>query len=114
MDGISASEAVSYGLQHMFTMGAMYLLGLASIGFGVLLIQNSIGAAAALILIGVAVILGGLHGAIYKMAGDATARVISRSEATGQLHPESSSTDGSEEEEPEADTESHPDPGIGN
>jgi len=80
MKGIGTFEAIGYGIKHMVYMGTVYALGFLMFGAAVVTFQNSATTAALLALLGLAVILGGLHGAIYKMAGDATARVLARTD----------------------------------
>lgn len=110
MDGIRTSEAITYGLKHMVYLSFVYLLGFAAMGLGILfVVDNSVGMGVLFILAGITIILGGLHGAIYKMAGDATARVMNRSEIPQAA---ASSSDSSDEENDEESASSHPDPAI--
>lgn len=87
MSGVSTSEAVVYGIKHMIFMGVVYAIGFGMMIFGIIVAEdnpdsNTLGIF--LVLIGLLILLGGLHGAIYKMAGDATARVMTRSARTTQ------------------------------
>jgi thiosulfate reductase cytochrome b subunit len=94
MDGISSSEAIVYGVKHLLYVGVVYLIGTIITLIGTAMIVDSLtgyggsgGSAAAglvIVLVGAIVIFGGLHGAIYKMAGDATARVMARSSPTAE------------------------------
>lgn len=84
MSGVSTSEAVVYGIKHMIYMGVVYAIGFGMMIFGIITAQDSNTLGIFLLLIGLIILLGGLHGAIYKMAGDATARVMTRSARTTQ------------------------------
>lgn len=72
----------------MLYMFTIYAVGIVLLILGVAAAVNGGSGSAVLgfllALVGTVIIFGGLHGAIYKMAGDATARVISRSTPTAK------------------------------
>ncbi|MDS0475956.1 hypothetical protein [Natrinema sp. 1APR25-10V2] len=88
MSGISTSAAIWYGIKHMVYMGVVYVIGFFMMGLGLAFaIESEPLLGLGLAGVGIIVIFGGLHGAIYKMAGDATARVMERSTPTAQKVP---------------------------
>lgn len=117
MSGVSTSEAVVYGIKHMIFMGVVYAIGFSMMIFGIIVAEDNPDSNALgifLLLIGLLVLLGGLHGAIYKMAGDATARVMTRSAKTTQNQSISTAQkvpadkESADEKDESASTDSYP------
>ncbi|WP_152422901.1 hypothetical protein [Halorubrum kocurii] len=79
MAGINTYEAIVYGVKHMAYLSIVYILGGVIFLFGLVGIVEGEPAGIVPSLLGLLLIAAGLHGAIYKMAGDATAKVIQES-----------------------------------
>ena len=91
--GITVGEAVSYGIKHLMFFVLIYIIGIVMFGFGALLMtEEAPGLGAIVILFGVVIILGGLHGAVYKVAGDAAAKAISKSTVTAEKQSRNTSS----------------------
>lgn len=93
--GIRMDQAVEYGLKHMFFYVILYLVGFGLVFGGLAAMIGSEDGSAwvgfFLAILGIVIVFGGLHGAMYKIAGDATAKVINQS--TVQSTKISSGTD---------------------
>ena len=84
MSGISTPEAISYGINHMLYLLGVYMLGFFAVFFGFIIAVESPILGFIIMMSGVVLVFGGLHGAIYKMSGDATAHVLFQARVDGE------------------------------
>jgi hypothetical protein len=77
MGEINGSEAVWYGIKHLGYIFVVYIIGLGLLFFGTIMgVESNNGISLLILIAGIIFILGGIHGAIYKISGDATERVL--------------------------------------
>lgn len=79
--GITTYEALSYGYKTMVYLLFVYVIGVVISILGIfMIIEEMVTFGGLVFLFGLSIIFAGLHGLVYKSAGDAMARIISESE----------------------------------